>query len=213
MGLGPAVGLGDAGLARRLAARRMDRGGREGGDASPGSPFPALFSTMRPDPRHKHAPRHPGAPLPPFGEKIISNKIQYGSLEGTNGDGEQPTAPGLPARPAGQPHAGRPRRAAAAAPAPTPLPPGKGQRTPVRTHTNGTGGGESFQPLQPNNQHLQAPDRHGGQHTDARPGPRSNGAARPESEGRGPGARREGGKSRETISGLFNGSTAGAGHG
>jgi len=46
------------------------RGGTEegeGGDASPGSPFPALSSTIRPDPRRKHAPRHPEAPLPPFG--------------------------------------------------------------------------------------------------------------------------------------------------
>lgn len=124
-------------MARRLAARRMDRGGREGGDASPGSPFPALSSTMRPDPRHKHAPRHPGAPLPPFGEKIKSNKIQYGSLAGTSGDGERAAAPGLPARPAGQPHAGRPRRAAAAAPGPDPTAAGEGAaHTRERTHTH-----------------------------------------------------------------------------
>lgn len=206
MGLGPALGLGDAGLARRLAARRMDRGGREGGDASPGSPFPALFSTMRPDPQHKHAPRHTGAPLPPFGEKIKSNQIQYGSLAGTSGDGEQAAAPGLPARPAVSPMPAGPGGQQLRPPAPTPPPPGKGQHTPVRAHTHtqmAREEGESFQPLQPNNQHLQAPDRHGGQHTDVRPGPRSNGAARPESEGRGPGARREGGKSRETISGFF----------
>lgn len=207
-GAGAGVGGCRPGSSPRSPADGPRGAGR--GDASPGSPFPAL-STMRPDPRHKHAPRHPGAPLPPFGEKIKSNKIQYGSLEGPSGDGEQTAAPRLPERPAGQPHAGR---AAAAAPRPDPSAAGEGAaHTRARTHTNGTGEGESFQPLQPNNQHSRAPDRHGGQHTAARPGPQSNGAARPESEGRGPGARREGGKSRETISGFFNGNIAGAGHG
>lgn len=48
------------------------RGGTEegeGGDASPGSHFPTLSSTIRPDPRRKHAPRHPEAQLRPFGRK------------------------------------------------------------------------------------------------------------------------------------------------
>lgn len=145
MGQRPALGLGDAGLARRLAAPRMDCGG-EGGDASPGSPFPALSSTMRPDPRHKHAPRHPEAPLPPFGER----KIKYGSVAVGKWVWGEGCSSGAACPPRRSPPR-RPRRAAAAAPRPEPTAAEEGAaHTRAHTHTHtqmAREEGESFQPL------------------------------------------------------------------